>query len=57
MNRNGFLTHSSLIYLEEPGRLPVRRDNLKKFATLSCANVQYSYWPQLTLTLFWQTEM
>ena len=29
----------------------MRRDNLKKFATLSCSNVQYNYWPQLTLTL------
>ncbi len=29
----------------------MRRDNHKKFATLSCANAQFSYWPQLTLTL------
>jgi hypothetical protein len=35
----------------------MRRDNLEKFATLSCANAKYSYWPQLTLTLCCQTEM
>jgi hypothetical protein len=35
----------------------IRRDDLKKFATLSCANAQYSYWPQLPLTLCCQTEM
>ncbi len=35
----------------------MRRDDLNKFATLSHANVQYSYWPQLTLTLCCQTEM
>ncbi len=29
----------------------MRIDDLKKFATLSCANVQYNYGPQLTLTL------
>ncbi len=35
----------------------MRRDDLKNFATLSRANVQYNYWPQLTLTLCCQTEM
>ncbi len=35
----------------------MRRDNLILFATLSHANVQYSYWPQWTLTLCYQTEM
>ncbi len=44
----------------------MRRDNLKKFATLSCANAEYYYSPQLTFTLwllnsnvmtkFWQLE-
>ncbi len=29
----------------------MRRDGLKKFATLSRANTQYNYWQQLTLTL------
>ncbi len=29
----------------------MKRDDLKKFATLSCANAQYNYWLQLTLTL------
>ncbi len=29
----------------------MRRDDLKKFATLSCANAEYNYLPQLTLTL------
>ncbi len=30
----------------------MRREDLKKFATLSCANVKNNYWPQLTVTLF-----
>jgi hypothetical protein len=29
----------------------MRRDNLKKLATLFCAHAQYNYWQQLTLTL------
>ena len=29
----------------------MRRDNLKKFATLSCVNAEYNYLRQLTLTL------
>jgi hypothetical protein len=29
----------------------MRRDNLKKFATMSRANAEYNYLPQLTLTL------
>ncbi len=29
----------------------MRRDDLKKFATLSCANAEYNYLQQLTLTL------
>jgi hypothetical protein len=29
----------------------MRRDDLKKFATLSCANVEYNYLLQLTLTV------
>ncbi len=28
----------------------MRRDDLKKLANLSCANAQYNYWLQLTLT-------
>ncbi len=35
----------------------MRRDDIKKFASLSCDNAQYSYWPQLTLTQCCQTEM
>ncbi len=35
----------------------MRRDDLWMFATLSCANAQYSYWPQLTLTQCCQAEM
>ncbi len=30
----------------------MRRDVLKKFATLSRANAEYNYSPQLTLTLY-----
>ncbi len=29
----------------------MRRDDLKKLATLSCANAEYNYLQQLTLTL------
>jgi hypothetical protein len=29
----------------------MRRDDLKKFATLSCANAKFNYLPQWTLTL------
>jgi hypothetical protein len=29
----------------------IRRDDIKEFATLSCANAKYNYLRQLTLTL------
>ncbi len=35
----------------------MRRDNLEKFATLSCVNAKYNHLPQLTLTLNCQTVM
>ncbi len=34
----------------------MRRDNLNKLIALSCVIVQYSYWPQMTLTLFCQAQ-
>jgi hypothetical protein len=51
---NASITQSKLpIMMKHKSEQPIwdAEDDLKKFANLSCANVQYNYWPQLTLTL------
>ncbi len=56
-NNNSIQTSNNDTNANPSNQYEMRRDDLKKFATLSCANVQYSYWPQLTLTLCCQIEM
>ncbi len=48
---NSIQTSNNDTYTNPSNQYEMRRDDLKKFATLYCANAEYNYLQQLTLTL------